>query len=329
MTSDYQQRDGTVDLMSELGKRQLPDAVARDIAAVWQQGLHPYDLEGRAVMADDLVARHLDRSGAGSLERAQFLLWILQSFYPTRQVTEAYFDNLQRLLGDREPLGAPGTIVLGVGTGRCGSTSLAAAFRDADDTLATHETPPLIFWQPQPEQVDFHLRRLAYLSRYFRLVFDASHWWLKLIPVVLERFPTVRIVGLHRDMESCVNSFLKVKGVEAGSHNHWAPPDDERWRKSNWDPCYPSFVAPAEFDDNPFMAKGTQIQWYVDGYNAELRELASRNPDKFLLIHTDTLDEPQVSDKLSAFVGSRVSLPDARYNASAMDSLNQQQSFWF
>jgi hypothetical protein len=329
METDNDHHGGSADLVSELGKRALPESVVADFSAVWQRGLQPYDVRRRAELADELVTRHLATFPPASLERAHFLLQVLQSFYPTGQVSNAYLDNLQGLLGDREPLDKPGTVVLGVGTGRCGSTSLAAAFREADAALATHETPPMIFWQPQPEQVEFHMRRLALLSRYYRLVFDAAHWWLKLLPGFLERFPGGRVIGLHRDMESCVNSFLRIKGVEPGSVNHWAPPDDTRWRKSSWDPCYPSFVAPQEFDGDPFMAKGTQIQWYVDSYNAELQELARRYPGRFLLIHTDTLDEPQVSQNLSAFAGTRVSIPDARYNASAMDSVDQQKAFWF
>jgi hypothetical protein len=328
MKPESKYRNGARDLMRRLGEQRLPEAVRADFKALFTN-FHPYDLGRRSQSANEVLEKHLASFLPASLERALLLLTILHYLYPTEQVASAYFDNLQGLLQECEPLDREGTVVLGIGTGRCGSTSLAVAFQEMDNALATHETPPMIFWQPQPEQVAFHLRRLEWLCRYYRVVFDASHWWLEVMPAFLERFPGGKVVGLHREMESCVNSFLKIKGAEHGTVNHWAPPDDKRWAKSAWDPSYPSFVAPPQYDDNPFMSKGTQIQWYVDSYNARLHELANRYPEKFLLIHTNSLGEPQVSDELSAFVGARVTIPEARYNEAVMDSMNQQRSFWF
>jgi hypothetical protein len=246
-------------------------------------------------------------------------------------VSDAYFENLEVLLSRRQPLEHYGKVILGIGTGRCGSTSLTAAFRAVENALATHETPPMIFWEPQPEQVGFHMKRLDILARYYPVVFDASHWWLNVIDIFFKRFSTGKVVGLYRDTESCVRSFLRMKGTGPGTPNHWATHDDKRWALNNWDPCYPSYTAPPQYERDTLRAKGSQIQWYVESYNRRLYQLARSRPDRVLLISTDSLGRPEVADKLSAFVNIRVPVRADRYNSSTsgnMDSIVQQQSFW-
>jgi len=323
--------NGTIDLVNGLAGIQLPGVVQADFDVVFPRMEHPYNIAMRAQLADELLGRHCAATPLGSLERAHLLLKILHTFYPTQRVSDAYFENMAALFSGQAPLQHRGKVVLGLGTGRCGSTSLAVAFRALENALATHETPPMIFWEPQPEQVAFHLKRLDFFSRYYAVVFDASHWWLNVAELFLEQFPEGRLVGLHRDTDSCVRSFLRFKGTDPGTLNHWTTRDDKRWALSTWDPCYPSYTAPPQYEHDTLRAKGTQIQWYVEAYNGRLRELARARPDRVLLISTDLLDQPGGAADLGAFVGIPVSMPDDRYNASAadgMDSIARQQSFW-
>ena len=90
-------------------------------------------------------------------------------------------------------LSQPGNVILGLGTGRCGSTTLSAAFGGVPDICATHENPPHIFWEPIEEQVRFHLDRLRMLADYFPLVFDAAHWWLNVVSSCFDRIPHVQV----------------------------------------------------------------------------------------------------------------------------------------
>jgi len=323
--------DVASELLNGLTGIRLPADVEADFDAAFPRMQHPYNLVMRARLADELLGRHCASTPPGSYERAHLLLKILHTFYPTQRVADAYFENLEALFKEREPLQQRGKIILGLGTGRCGSTSLAVAFRGVENALATHETPPMIFWEPTAEQVDFHLRRLDFFSRYFPVVFDASHWWLNVVDSFLERFPDGKLVCLFRDTESCVNSFLSMKGTGPGTLNHWAAPDDRRWVLNIWDPCYPSYVAPPQYEGDTLKAKGTQIRWYVESYNRQLQELARARPDRVLLIRTGLLDQPQAAADLSAFLNIRIPIPRDRYNASTaegMDSIARQQSFW-
>ncbi len=312
---------------SEFHGRPLPRSVMEDMGAVIHQ-VDPYDRQMREKMGEGLFEKHQASFPHGSYERACFLLEIIGISFPAERLSKAYFDNLEALLGSRSPLNHEGQIVLGLGTGRCGSTSLAAAFRSVENSLSTHENPPMIFWQPEKEQLDFHMRRLGLLSRYFPLVFDAAHWWLNAVDTFFERLPQGKIVGLHRDMDACVTSFLKVKGIESGTFNHWALPNNGAWRTSVWDPCYPSYAVSEGLESNHSVAKGTQIQRYVETYNRQLQELARARPGQVMLISTESLDQTQVADRLEEFVGVRISMPATRLNVAAVDQ-EAQQSFRF
>lgn len=303
-------------------------AVLADLRAAYS-AMHPYDIQSRRGWADELLEKYQGRFPKGSAERAQFLLTLLHYLYPSTRLSRDYFDTLRAQFADRPQRHKKGEIVLGIGTGRCGSTSLALSIREVEGAIATHETPPMIFWQPQAEQIEFHFQRLEFLAAYFSLVFDASHWWLNVIDPFLVRFPEAKVVGLYRNMESCVNSFLKIKGIEAGSLNHWAPPDDPMWTRNYWDPTYPSFEAPERFSSDPFRCKGTQIQWYVDMYHERLQALSGAHPDRVLLVSTDSLGEPQTGEQLSAFIGTRIALSRERINSSSMASIEQEQLLWF
>ena len=323
-------RADPVALTMGIAEQKFSDNLQADFDLKFQRLRHPYDQEARAQLADEIFWRHCPSTPPGSFERAALLLKILEIFYPTQQVTHAYLENLQALLGNRQALTEPGKVVLGVGTGRCGSTSLTMAFRSLDGALATHENPPMIFWQPLPEQVKFHMERLAILIRYFPFVFDASHWWLNVVDIFFQRFPEGRIVGLHRNTESCVNSFLRIKGTGLGTSNHWAAPGDSRWALTTWDPTYPSFAAPPTLGSDPIRVKRTQIQWYVDSYNERLRELARAQPDRIVLICMDELTQSRTANTLSKFVGGRVVVPAVRHNSSgstALESVARQQHF--
>ncbi len=306
----------------------LPQDVAVDITTGVRR-VDPYDRQMRVQLGDALFEKHQAAFLIGSPDRAYFLLSVIHNTFPTERLSSGYFDNLEALLSKRRQLAHKGQVILGLGTGRCGSTSLAAAFRSVDNALATHENPPMMFWQPQSEQMEFHLKRLGLLCNYYSVVFDAAHWWLNAMDVFFERFPQGRVVGLHRQMESCVTSFLKIKGVEPGTANHWALPDNGIWKPNVWDPCYPSYAVSPGLEFDYYRAKGTQIQWYVDTYNQQLQELAGARPDRVMLLSTESLDQPQVAKKLGDFVGVQMSMPDKRFNAAVTESEIQQQSWWF
>jgi hypothetical protein len=262
------------------------------------------------------------------MPRSRFLLATIGEAYPTPILRDAYFENLRALLRGRPRRPQPGRVVIAPGTGRCGSTTLAAAVAAIPNSCATHENPPLIYWEPEEEQVQFHMDRLRILADYCSVVFDASHWWLNVVPRFLSEFPQGAVVGLHRELQACVTSFLHIKGTDVGSLNHWVTPGNNIWVTNLWDPTYPSYALNGTAMMNPAAAKAALIERYVDEYNRTLLGLRERYPQNVELIRTEALNDPQVLNRLSEIVGHPLAMPARCLNVkSTIDSDKQLYQF--
>src|SRR5207302_6896528 len=86
----------------------------------------PYDRPPREKLAAVLFNVFEQLSRIGSAQRGRLLLRIIGASFPIRPLVDAYFANLQCLFERRQKLHTPGVIAIGVGSGRCGSTSLTA-----------------------------------------------------------------------------------------------------------------------------------------------------------------------------------------------------------
>lgn len=289
------------------------------------------DRELRAHFGNIIFDSRQSRHELGTIERSRFLLYLMAIAYPTPKLVAAYFDNLQRMFRGRTRLKQPGKVVLGMGSGRCGSSTLSAAFSLLPDACATHETPPHVFWEPTEEQARFHLDRLRLLTDYFPLVFDAAHWWLNLSPRVFSEFPNAKVIGLIRETEPCARSFLKHHDQGSDVINHWAPPENGVWRTHLWDPAYPKYEMPANLapqSEEALQAKIAMITRYVTEYNQSLRALQSPQPQRVLLIRTEALNDPQTATQMRELVGVDVSMPAKSLNVGN-DTEGSHQKFWF
>jgi len=80
----------------------------------------PYDRTAREELARALLEMDGERFPRGSVERGHILLLILSEAFPIPGVRSAYMSNLESLLVSRALRAAPGRVVLGLGSGRCG-----------------------------------------------------------------------------------------------------------------------------------------------------------------------------------------------------------------
>lgn len=279
----------------------------------------PYDQQARERNADALLDKmHYDHS-RGALENCQRILEIMKVSYPTLKLAEKYFSNLEVVLRGMPKLEAPGQLIVGLGPGRCGSTSLAAMLATVPNSCCTHETPPQIFWQPRSEQVDFHIRRFRMLTNCYALVADVSHWWLNSIEQVFDQFPSAKVIGLIRDPAECATSFMRVQGSGKGSYNPWATPRNGVWRSGHWDPSYPSYSPPIYSDKKPDRAKLELITRYVREYNARLEQLALDAPDKVRLVRTEELGKKTIQSDIFQIAQSQGKFNSWKLNVRGLD----------
>ena len=315
--------DATAIKVAELFER---EGMLTFAAKMWQSMCagSPYNRAWRERLADLLYRLLVPGTPPGSLARVRAILDAISQSFPTEPLRAEYLANLEQYLRATRPRRAqPGLIVLCASTGRSGSTTLAAAVAGLNDSCATHENPPAIDWEPAEEQVRFHFDRLRLLADYYTIVFDAAHWWLNVLERFLGEFAGGRVIALVRDTDSCVRSFLQIKGRGVGTINHWAPPGNGVWASTLGDPTFPKYSIEEQTPTDPDHVKAAMIERYVRQYNATLDALVQAHPNRTLRVPTEQLNQPETAQRLSQLFGKPIVMPTVHLNhGTTADSEN-------
>jgi len=188
----------------------------------------------------------------------------------------------------------PGRLVLGIGTGRSGSTSFTKLLSLQPGTYASHEHPPHLPWIPDQERFRFHVRRFGMLLSMLPCVADASHWWLPYLEDLLREFPDTRVVSLKRDRDEVIRSFESILGPEGGGQNHWVDHQGKGWQRNRWDQCFPKYPA----DSRP-----QAIGLYWDEYYSRVDALSEKYPDNLLQCNINELNNVERQSGILQFCG--------------------------
>jgi hypothetical protein len=158
-------------------------------------------------------------------------------------------------------------VVIGVGSGRCGSVSLGHLLANQKGAQVSHEGRPMVPWQHS--EAAFERKWQELLARPGELVGDVCHSWLPYVPDLIRVCPDVRIVCLQRDCAKIVDSFeLKVARKRK---NHWMAHDGTRWtRDARYDPTFPKY---------PVADLREALARYCQDYYARVDELIEAYPD--------------------------------------------------
>jgi hypothetical protein len=256
-------------------------------------------------LAQALTCRAFFLGRRGAAREAVALLQNILSLYPKdAYAQELMIAILRETIANRKPLHPADSahasartrrLVLGLGTGRCGSTTLSRLFEAQKNGCFSHECPPRLAWNHDAETIDFHLRRFRLLLELFPMVGDVSHWWLPYFRLIRQHFPEVRAVVLRRDKEETVDSFLRIKGGgQQGSINHWVEHDGKFWRKNLWDDCYPKYRADTMKE---------AIARYWDEYYLLAGQMEAEFPDQIRIYDIAALSDARGQQEILEFCG--------------------------
>lgn len=170
------------------------------------------------------------------------------------------------------------TIVIGCGTGRCGTVSLAALLNEQWNANVTHEARPLLPWYSKGMETPLLLQKkiLGFIQAEGEIAGDVAFSWLPYIGDLrwyAERFHLdYRVVCLVRAREDTIESYIRKVGHRGV--NHWMVNDGSWTDDPEWDPCYPKFEAPD---------MRTAIGMYWDSYYQEALRIQNLVPRHFRL----------------------------------------------
>lgn len=181
-------------------------------------------------------------------------------------------------------------LIIGIGTGRCGTHSLAKILDSQKDAGITHELgdQPYLKWKNDPKisNVILHFRKEGTTKKFFG---DVSFYYLNYLEEILREFPDAKIVSIKRDPDSTVASYMKW----TEGRNHWKEHTGIRWRKCVWDDCYPKY----ELD------KKESIQQYWKDYYLKVDELSKKYPSNFFHLNMEDLNSEKRVEDLLDFCG--------------------------
>lgn len=149
-----------------------------------------------------------------------------------------------------------------MGSGRCGTASLANLLNKQADADVTHESCPLP-WDFDSEIWEVMSNRL--LSRKASIVGDVGYYWINYIERLLKKVPEAKFICLKRDRQEVIESMWNFT---RGLNVH--PTDD-------WFRMYP------RYDAHPKDAVG--LMW--DDYYKIAELWQEKYPDAFLIMDMD------------------------------------------
>lgn len=224
-------------------------------------------------------------------------------------------------------------IVFGIGTGRCGTASLANLLNKQNNAAVFHElNPGPMSWTGAEAYLEellgqfesaletgkldvevvprrWNLEALDQLEKMDKIsmVGDIGLYYLPYVEYILSKNPSVKFVGLRRDEDATVKSylrktmsyrypkFLRFLPGAVKVRNHWIDHDGSKWTLDLvWDKCYPKYDA---------ATKEEALHLYWRDYYAQTDELEKRYPGNVRVWDLEAMNSGESQKEVLDFIG--------------------------
>jgi hypothetical protein len=184
------------------------------------------------------------------------------------------------------------TLIIGLGTGRCGTNTLAALLDMQPDTQVTHERfGHSLHWQGSENLVRELIASGADATSYGDVHSAYLPYAAEMLGSGESSEDEIRFVCLEREREATVDSFLRKTERKA---NHWAPTPFLA-RHARWNDSFPTY--------EPHLDKREAIGRYWDEYHTEAMRLQSQYPEEFRIFEMQALNDEQGQSAILDFIG--------------------------
>ena len=176
--------------------------------------------------------------------------------------------------------------VIGCGTGRSGTMSLAQVIGRCRGIVCTHEVRPLLPWEYDAKR---YRRRL---DDYLQSPDGSADVYFGYLPHLRRFFLDIadlKVLCVERARDEVVDSYMRW----TGNANHWMEHDGTTWAYNWWDRCYPKF---------PATSKDEAIGMYWDHYYSEIRKIQAEHPSDVLIVPTESLNTDEGRHQIFDFL---------------------------
>ncbi len=174
------------------------------------------------------------------------------------------------------------SIILGIGSGRCGTLSLAEVLNRQPGTFVTHEEPPRLPWRREPGDRVIRERFARFRrTRQGDRLGDVASFYLPYVEDAIALEPSIRVVCLRRPREEVIRSFCRwLDRVHPLPTNHWAENPAPGWyHEPIWTRIFPQYQT---------QNREEGIGRYWDEYYEKVDDLVARYPGHVRVFETDS-----------------------------------------
>jgi hypothetical protein len=180
-------------------------------------------------------------------------------------------------------------IIIGLGTGRCGTNTLARILSD-NGVLATHEA---FTFEWEFNHVKFNSAAKCFERE--ECVSDVGFYWVNYADSFIKLFPKSKFVCLKRDKDKVIASFDR----KTPHHNWWTDPDSDYWDGLKW-----HYTSRMKMMPKYNAGKIDAIARYYDDYYFLANGLFMTYPNNFKIYNTDeVLNDEYTQEKMFKFIG--------------------------
>jgi len=118
-------------------------------------------------------------------------------------------------------------IIFGLGSGRCGTSSLAYLLNAQEGALVSHELSPILPWDFDQNGIQFRWDQLNHQAGTYPVVGDVGIYYIPYVSFLISSLNTLlseshvfKFIILKREKEAVVESYVR-KFKRQGSNNEW------------------------------------------------------------------------------------------------------------
>lgn len=206
--------------------------------------------------------------------------------------------------------------LIGCGTGRCGTKTLAMLLDGCKGFDCTHEARPTLSWTVSDHEYADKLARIGATGDHG----DVCAAYLPYLPKFLADIPDLRVIALRRPAEEVAQSFEEwLDTTGPARRHHWYDHGGDGWLPDPYDRTYPSYNIPDRYQ---------ALLHYVHDYDTQVDQLRRDYPGSIMLVHTRDLGDPDIQQWIFDFAdiprADQRPQPGINYNSRKEFTVNQQ-----
>jgi len=198
-------------------------------------------------------------------------------------------------------------LLIGLGTGRCGTVSLSILLNLQEDTRVMHEAAGWPFKHQRTflswsnggatringSKKEEFWRFLEAFPASGKFTGDVGYYYLAYVETIISLWPDVRFVCLQRNRQQTIDSLMDK--AERTNRNPWQNHGGTQWSKAATYSCWPKF--------NDAATREGACSAYYDFYYEEARKYKKMFPERFQIFQTDALNNAHGVERILDFCG--------------------------